>query len=303
MSRWTMHHGDCLEWMRTLPDKSVDAIVSDPPYPEISRDYGRLSEPEWHVLMRGVVEQSRRVLKPSGSAVFILQPNSERVGRMRPWLWEFLAWTAREWNQVQDAWWWNTTAPPTVHTHRDIGLMRPSLKACVWLGEPDCYRDQGAVLWGESEANAAARTSARADLERRPSGQSMRAGRCSASAADRGGVTPFNVLPIPNTNSVDSGGAHDHGAATPYPLCAWWVRYLSKPGETILDPFAGSGTTGAAALRLGRHFMGAEKDAGHYATACERLAAEEGGSTLAAARAGQLSLLADPSTDSTRMAS
>ena len=128
MSRWTMHHGDCLEWMRTLPDKSVDAIVSDPSYPEISRDYGRLSEPEWHVLMRGVVEQSRRVLKPSGSAVFILQPNSERVGRMRPWLWEFLAWTAREWNQVQDAWWWNTAALPL---GGEIGLMRPSLKACV----------------------------------------------------------------------------------------------------------------------------------------------------------------------------
>ena len=78
-----------------------------------------------------VVEQSRRVLKPSGSAVFILQPNSERVGRMRPWLWEFLAWTARRWNQVQDAWWWNTAALPL---GGEIGLMRPSLKTCVWLG-------------------------------------------------------------------------------------------------------------------------------------------------------------------------
>ena len=293
---WTMHHGDCLEWMRTLPDKSVDAIVSDPPYPEISRDYGRLSEPEWHVLMRGVVEQSRRVLKPSGSAVFILQPNSERVGRMRPWLWEFLAWTAREWNQVQDAWWWNTAALPL--GGGEIGLMRPSLKACVWLGEPDCYRNQDAVLWGESEANAAARTERRFGVESYPSGRQVNRAAMHDAAVRRGGVTPFNVLPLPNTNSTDSGGAHGHGAATPYPLCAWWVRYLSKPGETILDPFTGSGTTGAAALRLGRHFMGAEKDETHYATACERLAAEEGGSTLAAARAGQLSLLADPSPDS-----
>ena len=152
MSAWTMHHGDCLEWLTTLPDKSVDAVVSDPPDPEISRDYGRLTEGEWHTLMRGVVEQSRRVLKPHGSAVFILQPNSERVGRMRPWLWEFMAWTAREWNMVQDAWWWNTSAPPTVHVHRKNGLMRPSVKACVWLGEPDCLRNQDAVLWTETDA-------------------------------------------------------------------------------------------------------------------------------------------------------
>lgn len=297
-----MHHEDCIEWLRGLPDASVDAIVSDPPYAEVDRDYGRLTEADWHALMRGVVEQARRVLKPHGSAVFILQPNSERVGRMRPWLWEFMAWTAREWNMVQDAWWWNVAAPPTVHVHRDIGLMRPSLKACVWLGSPDCYRNQDAVLWGESEANAAARAEGRMALDRKPSGQSMRAGRCGQAAQDRGGVTPFNVLPVANTNSVDSGGANGHGAATPYVLCAWWVRYLSKPGDLVVDPFAGSGTTGAAALRLGRRFAGAEQDPMHYATACERLAAEERGQSLAAARSGQLSLLGDPSPDAGKVA-
>jgi site-specific DNA-methyltransferase (adenine-specific)/site-specific DNA-methyltransferase (cytosine-N4-specific) len=297
-----MHHGDCLEWLTTLPDKSVDAVVSDPPYPEISRDYGRLTEGEWHTLMRGVVEQSRRVLKPHGSAVFILQPNSERVGRMRPWLWEFMAWTAREWNMVQDAWWWNTSAPPTVHVHRKNGLMRPSVKACVWLGEPDCFRNQDAVLWTETDANVAARAEGRMGLRTMPSGLGMRAGRCASVAAERGGVTPYNILPIANTNSSSSGGSEGHGAATPYPLCHWWVRYLSKPGDLILDPFAGSGTTGVAALRLGRRFAGAEQDATHYATACERLTAEAAGQTLAASRAGQLSLLADPSDAAERMA-
>jgi DNA modification methylase len=80
--------GDCLEVLKTLDAGSVDCVVTDPPYPEISRDYGRMTEPEWHQVMRGVVSEVRRVLKPRGSAVFILQPNSERVGRMRPWLWE-----------------------------------------------------------------------------------------------------------------------------------------------------------------------------------------------------------------------
>jgi hypothetical protein len=52
---------------------------------------------------------------------------------MRPWLFEFMAKWCREWNMVQDAWWWNHTTAPTVHCQRKYGLMRPSLKACVWV--------------------------------------------------------------------------------------------------------------------------------------------------------------------------
>jgi DNA modification methylase len=76
--------GDCRDLLKTLGDGSVDAIITDPPYPEITRDYGRMTEVEWHEMMRGVVAEARRVLKPSGSAVFILQPNSRKVGSMRP---------------------------------------------------------------------------------------------------------------------------------------------------------------------------------------------------------------------------
>src|SRR5437764_4195324 len=114
--------------MRTLPPSSIDAVIADPPYPEISRTYGRMTETDWHDMMNAVMPQVRRVLNPTGSAMFILQPNSERVGRMRLWLWDFIARWGREWNLVQDAYWWNIAEPPTVHTHRGRGLMRPSLK-------------------------------------------------------------------------------------------------------------------------------------------------------------------------------
>lgn len=173
MSKVTLHHGDCLEFMKTLDPSSVDAVITDPPYPEIDRPYGRMTEAEWHAMMRGVVAECRRALKPRGSAVFILQPNSERVGRMRPWLWEFMAWTTREWGMVQDAWWWNHATMPSEQCQKKWGLMRPSLKACVWLGPSDCYRNQDEVLWSESERNAASRNGDRA-LRRHPSGRTMR---------------------------------------------------------------------------------------------------------------------------------
>jgi hypothetical protein len=60
------HHGDCRDVMKTLPDQSINAVFCDPPYPEISRDYGRMTEKDWHAMMRSVVTECRRVLKPRG---------------------------------------------------------------------------------------------------------------------------------------------------------------------------------------------------------------------------------------------
>jgi hypothetical protein len=57
--------GDCLEVLRTLPDGCVDAVVTDPPYPCIKREYGFWTEAEWFDLMNPVVEECRRVLKPA----------------------------------------------------------------------------------------------------------------------------------------------------------------------------------------------------------------------------------------------
>ena len=107
---YELYHGDCLEVMRGMPDNSVEAVVTDPPYAEIDRKYGRLTETKWHTLMDATVAEVRRILKPNGSAVFIMQPNSERVGRMRLWVFRFIVKHGESWNLVQDAWWWNYLA-------------------------------------------------------------------------------------------------------------------------------------------------------------------------------------------------
>jgi site-specific DNA-methyltransferase (adenine-specific) len=82
-------------------------------------------------------------------------------------------------------------------------------------------------------------------------------------------------------------GEREHTTPKPVPLMLELVADFTSPGETILDPFAGSGTTGVAALRLGRRFIGIEKDPTYFRLACDRLRAEEQGSTLQAARSGQ----------------
>jgi DNA methylase len=241
----TLFCGDCRTEMKKLASGSIDAIITDPIYPCVDREYGRMSEQYWHAMMREVVTQARRALKVKGSAVFILGPNSEKVGKMRLWLWDFVSWAGREWNLVQDAWWWAVDSLPLGGIKRHQGLMRPSVKMCVWLGPSDCYRNQDAVLWTPSDELSAKH---RSDIALRvgPSGKTYRNSTLAKAADERGGTTPFNCLPIPVGGS--SGDGHKHPAVTPYDLAAWWSKYILPPSGVLCDPFCGSGTTLLAGL-------------------------------------------------------
>lgn len=269
----TVINGDCLKVLPTIPDESIDAVITDPPYPHIKRDYGYWTEAEWWaMIVEGVVPQVRRVLKPTGSAVFILQPNSRKAGSMRGWLFEFQAWVCREWNMVQDVWWWNPTTLPSAGTRRDIGLMRPSIKSCVWSGNDDCYKDQSAILWSESDHHYGKKAMMRFDREFKPSGHSVNGGRCFEIVRERGGVTPYNLTIVPNNHTTDDiPGLNGHGAGTPLALADWWTRYIVPPGGTVLDPFFGVGTMGIAAIKNRCHFIGIEKEAHYCDTARERI--------------------------------
>lgn len=71
--------------------------------------------------------------------------------------------------------------------------------------------------------------------------------------------------------SIPKAGKYGHPTEKPEALFGAWIRDFSNIGETILDPFMGSGTTGAVALKLGRKFIGIERDAKHFAVACRRI--------------------------------
>lgn len=91
-------------------------------------------------------------------------------------------------------------------------------------------------------------------------------------------------------NKNTPGGKHYHETLKPLPLMLELVSLFTDPGDLVLDPFCGSGTTGVACMRLGRRFIGIERDAKYAQVARERLEAEGRGLTLSAARAGQTSI-------------
>ena len=193
---------------------------------------------------------------------------------MRGWLWEFMAWVCRDWNMVQDVWWWNYCALPVggAITH---GLTRGSLKACVWAGSPGCYRNQSKVLQEPSESTRsnAKRYKNRELVLNSPSGRHVNYHNSVTAWKRRGGVTPFNVLPITNGYTKDGAWSHGHGAGTPLRLADWWTRYIVPKGGTVADWFLGSGTMGVAAVQNGCNFIGIERldEPGYFPTAQERI--------------------------------
>jgi len=73
------------------------------------------------------------------------------------------------------------------------------------------------------------------------------------------------------THCVNVGRDGHHPTEKPVPLMVELVDDFTKPGALICDPFMGSGTTGVAAVKRGRRFIGIEQSPEHFATACRRI--------------------------------
>lgn len=266
--RHRVWRGETLDMLRALPDGCADAVFTDPPYPEVSRPYGRWSEDDWLDLMRAVIREAARVLRPSGSAVFVVKPGSESVGRMRPALYTLAAEAARGelvpgWGIVQDAYWWNHATPPGGCGNR--GGLRQSVAWLLWIGPARIYRDQSRVLIKPTDrCLELARETEDRYRGKTTSGHGSDRVSASKSATERGGATPFNLLPMANAASDTSGGGAGHSASTPHDLTAWWLRYLVPRGGTVIDPFLGSGTTMIEADAGGLTCIGAERFEPHW---------------------------------------
>lgn len=94
-----------------------------------------------------------------------------------------------------------------------------------------------------------------------------------AIAANSGGASRFFYIAKGTRDEKTAGGLVDNGHPTPksIALMTWLVRLITPPGGLVIDPFAGSGTTGLACAAEGFSFLGIEQDAKHHETARQRL--------------------------------
>jgi site-specific DNA-methyltransferase (adenine-specific) len=87
-------------------------------------------------------------------------------------------------------------------------------------------------------------------------------GKLAWSDEDRAARNIFGMMPPRE---------REHPNEKPIAMVQHFLELHSKPGDVIMDPFMGSGTTGVAAALMGRKFIGIELDPAHFATACRRV--------------------------------
>ncbi len=86
------------------------------------------------------------------------------------------------------------------------------------------------------------------------------------------GKFPGNLMEVAKPRRREKGADNEHLTVKPLALMEHLVRLFSRPGQTVVDPFLGSGTTGVAAVANGRHFIGSEIEDAYHRVACQRIA-------------------------------
>lgn len=253
---WEMRFGRNADVLPTFADGAFDHAIQDPPY-----------SPHVHAKSRGGAERTAAKRHCIREHEFGFEPLDHATRRAVS---IHLSRLVRRWSLT-------FTDLESVHLWRRgleaVGL--EPVRVALWIKEactPQFTGDRPAVA---AEGIVIAHRPGR----KRWSGGGKR-GLYSHAIVGRGA----------HNSGPDGKNERVHTAQKPIALMEELVRDFTDPGETVLDPFAGSGTTGVACLRLGRRFIGIEKDPKYFELACERLRAEEQGSTLSAARAGQTPL-------------
>jgi site-specific DNA-methyltransferase (adenine-specific) len=244
-------HGEALAELSRLVDDTVDAVVTDPPYSSGGMVRGDRAQPGEH-------------RKYSGSSAARTLPGFDGDTRdQRGYAHWCALWLAQCHRVVR------TGGAAVLFTDwRQLPTTTDALQAggFVW---------RGIVPWWKPNS--------------RP--QSGRfAGSCEYVVWGSKGPMPVDhqVAPLPGFYQASTPRDRDHLAQKPLEVMRGLVR-VAPPGGLVLDPFAGSGTTGVAALVEGRRFLGFESSAFWAAHAADRLARLP----LAAAAGDQPALLAD----------
>lgn len=243
-------HGDCLTVLKSVPDNSVDLIVTSPPYADQRKDIYDSIHPDKYVKwFMPRADEFYRVLKPTGSFILNIKErvvNTERhtyvlelIMEMRKhkWLWtEEYMWHKRnshpgKWpNRFRDNWerLLHFTKSKKFHMYQDTVMVpvgdwaQTRLKK---LSEKDKSRDNSAVGSGF--------------------------GKNVSNWVGRELVYPSNVLHMATESSNQQ-----HAATFPQALPEWFINLFTIEGDTVLDPFNGSGTTCVVAKKMNRHYIG-----------------------------------------------
>ena len=231
-------HGDCLEKMKDIPDKSIDMILCDLPYGTTACKWDVVIpfEPLW--------EQYKRIIKDRGAIVlFGSEPFSSalRMSNIKNYKYD---------------WVWEKTKP-SGHLNSKKQPMRATENISVFYEKQCIYNPQGLVK-GKFNNN-------------RPSRGKKEKGKYVHGLEREIGISeytgyPNNILRFSNPNNKAL-----HPTQKPVALLEYLIKTYTLENETVLDFTIGSGSTAVACINTNRNFIGIEKDETYFKIANKRV--------------------------------
>lgn len=274
--------GDSRKLLACLSDASIDLVLTSPPFAlQRQKEYGNEDQSTYVEWLLRFCQDVFRVLRPTGSFVLDLGGAYEKGRPVRSlYNYRVLIRLCDElgFRLAEEFFWYNPSKLPSPIEWVNKRKIRAkdSVNTVWWLSKSDYPKaDIRAVLVPYS----ARMRKLLQDPERfyspkkRPSGHDI-----SARFSDaRGGAIPSNLLDIPNTESSSPylrccklAGTEGHPARFPEKLPAFFIAFLTQPGDTVVDFFAGSNTTGAAAEAAGRKWLAFDCEPGYLAASIFR---------------------------------
>ncbi len=229
-----LYHGDCLEVMHSIPDKSVDLILCDLPY--------GTTKNKWDVIIPfdELWKRYLRVIKDNGAIILFCDGLfTAKLILSNPKMWRYNL----VWDKGRGSDFLNANIKP-LKSHEDIALFykkKPVYNKQFWYAKP--YKDQKNGSLSDNYGNRKQVISSSVDGRR----------------------NPLSVLRCPKD------GAKLHPTQKPVKLLEYLIKTYTKENEIVLDNCMGSGSTGVAAVNTGRKFIGIEKDDKYYEVAKQRI--------------------------------
>ena len=233
-------HGNCLEKMKEIKDGSVDMVLADPPYGTTACKWDSVIplEPMW--------KQLKRVIKPNGAIVMTAsQPFTTIL-------------ISSNMKMFKYCWYWNKVLPRG-HLNAKKMPLKVIEDIVVFYSKPPTYNPQ--------KTTGHKRVIKHSVYEKAGKGEQVYGKEKRDTYYNSTERYPANILKFSTANQLNKV----HPTQKPVALMEYLIKTYTNKSETVLDFVMGSGTTGVAAKKLNRHFIGIELDKEYFDIAKGRI--------------------------------
>ena len=259
--------GHSRDLLATVPDDSVNLVLTSPPYALVfKKEYGNVDANEYVDWLLGFVREIRRILRPDGSFVLNVGGVWTKGVPTRSLYHYSLALKINEIMPLaQEFFWYNPAKLPAPAEWVNVRRIRvkDSVEFVWWFGKTANPKADNSKVLLEYSADMTRLVERGVRPTVRPSGHNI----THKFGLDKGGSIPSNLIQAGNTDATSDyfkrcreKGIKPHPARFPKALPEFFIRLTTNSRDVVLDPFAGSNTTGWVAQQLKRRWIAFELD-------------------------------------------